>query len=294
MRRAPRPRGTPVDEPSRRRFPPRGAGTEATVTDVDGPVTRGSAPAPISPGRSFDTWDVDHPTALVHLPSGLRVHVCAYSDRAGAFTPLPRRQGGAARTADARRSRRQSRGCARGDGARAAVRAHRNGCGTLALVGGAPGGSGGLRFWVVVAVEAGAYGTPGGGHPWRPVESVPGALGMRGAGRQRVRARRAAAAPDHVPFGAECVAAGVRGARVLVPRIAPCRGSGRRVALQPGGDARALPGHRRRGRRRCGACAGAGGARPGIRRRIRAPAFGLVGARGPPPRDARSGVRVRG
>ena len=48
-------------------------------------------------------------------------------------------------------------------------------------------GEWGLRFWVVVAVEAGAYGNPGGGHPWLPVESVPGALGMRGpAGSARV------------------------------------------------------------------------------------------------------------
>ena len=43
----------------------------------------------LDPRRRFDTWDVDHPSALVHLPSGLRVHVCAYSGRAGAFTRFP-------------------------------------------------------------------------------------------------------------------------------------------------------------------------------------------------------------
>ena len=50
----------------------------------------GGAPwEPPHPRRRFDTWDVDHPTALVHLPSGLRAHVCAFSARAGVFTRFP-------------------------------------------------------------------------------------------------------------------------------------------------------------------------------------------------------------
>ena len=149
------------------------------MADVDGPVTHGGAPAPIAPGRHFDTWDVDHPTALVHLPSGLRVHVCAYSDRAGAFTRFPAGRGvrlgprtldGAAVNLvvaheETELGLRFER--AGPDAARLRWWTERN-------------GEWGLRFWVVVAVEPGAYGNPGGGHPWRPVESVPGALGMRG------------------------------------------------------------------------------------------------------------------
>ena len=59
------------------------------MTRGEGRDRRGAGPETFASGRRFDTWDVDHPSALVHLPSGLRVHVCAYSDRAGAFTRFP-------------------------------------------------------------------------------------------------------------------------------------------------------------------------------------------------------------
>ena len=149
------------------------------MTDVDGPVTHGAAPVPIAPGRRFDTWDVDHPTALVHLPSGLRVHVCAYSDRAGAFTRFsagkgvrlgPRTLDGAAVNLVAAHEETEI-----------GLRFERTGPDAARLRWWTERkGEWGLRFWVVVAVEAGAYGDPGSGHPWLPVESVPGALGMRG------------------------------------------------------------------------------------------------------------------
>ena len=149
------------------------------MTDVDGSATHGAAPAPIAPGRSFDTWDVDHPTALVHLPSGLRVHVCAYSDRAGAFTRFPAGKG-------VRLGPRTLDGTAVNlvvahEGTELGLRFERTGPDAARLRWWTERkGEWGLRFWVVVAVEAGAYGSPGGGHPWRPVESAPGALGMRG------------------------------------------------------------------------------------------------------------------
>ena len=149
------------------------------MTDVDGPVTHGGAPAPIAPGRSFDTWDVDHPTALVHLPSGLRVHVCAYSDRAGAFTRFPAGKG-------VRLGPRTLDGAAVNlvvahEETELGLRFERTGPDAARLRWWTERtGEWGLRFWVVVAVEAGAYGSPGGGHPWRPVESAPGALGMSG------------------------------------------------------------------------------------------------------------------
>ena len=147
--------------------------------DVDGPVTHGAAPVPIAPGRSFDTWDVDHPTALVHLPSGLRVHVCAYSDRAGAFTRFPAGNG-------VRLGPRTLDGAAVNlvvahEETELGLRFERTGPDAARLRWWTERrGEWGLRFWVVVAVEAGAYGNPGGGHPWRPVESAPSALGMSG------------------------------------------------------------------------------------------------------------------
>ena len=149
------------------------------MTDIEGPVTHGATPAPIAPGRRFDTWDVDHPTALVHLASGLRVHVCAYSDRAGVFTRFPAGKGVrlGPRTLDGTAVnlvvaheetelglRFEQTGP---DAARVRWWTERK-------------GEWGLRFWVVVAVEAGAYGNPRGGERWLPVESEPGALGMRG------------------------------------------------------------------------------------------------------------------
>ena len=136
-------------------------------------------PPTIAPGRSFDTWDVDHPTALVHLPSGLRVHVCAYSDRAGAFTRFPAGKGVrlGPRTLDGT--------------AVSLVVAHEETELGLRFEQTGPDaarvrwwterkGEWGLRFWVVVAVEAGAYGNPRGDDRRLPVETEPGALGMRG------------------------------------------------------------------------------------------------------------------
>ena len=149
------------------------------MTDIEGPVAHGATPAPIAPGRSFDTWDVDHPTALVHLPSGLRVHVCAYSDRAGVFARFPAGKG-------VRLGPRTLDGAAVN-----LVVAHEETELGLRFEQTGPDaarvrwwterkGEWGLRFWVVVAVEAGAYGNPRGDEHWLPVESVPGALGMRG------------------------------------------------------------------------------------------------------------------
>ena len=59
------------------------------MTDHDRRPEREVGREALDPRRHFDTWDVDHPSTFVHLPSGLRVHVCAYSDRAGAFTRFP-------------------------------------------------------------------------------------------------------------------------------------------------------------------------------------------------------------
>ena len=59
------------------------------MTDRDRRSEREAGWEPLDPRRRFDTWDVDHPAALVHLPTGLRAHVCAYSARAGAFTRFP-------------------------------------------------------------------------------------------------------------------------------------------------------------------------------------------------------------
>ena len=149
------------------------------MTDTEGPVPHAATSAPIAPGRHFDTWDVDHPTALVHLPSGLRIHVCAYSDRAGTLTRFPAGKG-------------VRLGPRTLDGAVVnLVVAHEETELGLRFEQTGPDaarlrwwteckGEWGLRFWVVVVVEAGAYGSPGGGHPWLPVESVPGALGMHG------------------------------------------------------------------------------------------------------------------
>ena len=149
------------------------------MTDIEGPAAHGAVPAPIVPGRSFDTWDVDHPTALVHLPTGLRVHVCAYSDRAGVFTRFPAGKGVrlGPRTLDGAAIdlvvaheetelglRFEQTGP---DAARVRWWTERK-------------GEWGLRFWVVVVVEAGAYGNPRGDDLWPPVETEPGALGMRG------------------------------------------------------------------------------------------------------------------
>ena len=59
------------------------------MTDHDRRPEREVGWEALDPRRRFDTWDVDHPSTLAHLPSGLRIHVCAYSDRVGAFTRFP-------------------------------------------------------------------------------------------------------------------------------------------------------------------------------------------------------------
>ena len=40
----------------------------------------------ISDTRAFNTWDSDHPADIIHLPSGLRASMCAYSNRTQTFT----------------------------------------------------------------------------------------------------------------------------------------------------------------------------------------------------------------
>ena len=149
------------------------------MTGTETAVPHAATPAPIAPGRHFDTWDVDHPTALVHLPSGLRVHVCAYSDRAGVFTRFPAGKG-------VRLGPRTLDGAVVNlvvahEETELGLRFERTGPDAARLRWWTERkGEWGLRFWVVVAVEAGSYGNPGGEHPWLPVESAPGALGALG------------------------------------------------------------------------------------------------------------------
>ena len=149
------------------------------MTVIEGSVEHGATPAPIAPGRSFDTWDADHPTALVHLPSGLRVHVCAYSDRAGVFTRFPAGKG-------VRLGPRTLDGAAVNlvvahEETELGVRFEQTGPDAARVRWWTERkGEWGLRFWVVVAVEPGAYGNPRGDDLWPPVETEPGALGMRG------------------------------------------------------------------------------------------------------------------
>ena len=132
---------------------------------------------PLDPRRRFDTWDVDHPTALVHLPSGLRAHVCAFSARAGAFTRFPA-----------------------GPGVRLGPRTLDGSVVNLAVVheGTELGlrfeqvgpdaarvrwwtertGEWGLRFWVVVALELGVFDRRRRGARWQSIEAEPEGLGV--------------------------------------------------------------------------------------------------------------------
>ena len=59
-----------------RRCSPRGGIRRGGIVTSDerpaSPASNEATPATIGPRRRFDTWDVDHPSALVHLPSGLR------------------------------------------------------------------------------------------------------------------------------------------------------------------------------------------------------------------------------
>ncbi|MCY4286076.1 MAG: trehalase family glycosidase [Thiotrichales bacterium] len=117
---------------------------------------------PAHPGRRFDTWDVDHPTALVHLPSGLRVHLCAYSDRAGAFTRFP--AGSRVRLEPrVRLGPRTLDGEAvdlavTHEGTGLGLRFERTGADTARVRWWTEHtGEWGLRFWVVIALEATAF-----------------------------------------------------------------------------------------------------------------------------------------
>ena len=128
--------------------------------------------------RRFDTWDVDHPSALVHLPSGLRAHVCAFSARAGAFTRFPAGNGVrlGPRTLD-------------GSTVNLVV-AHEGTELGLRLEQAGPDaarvrwwtqrkGEWGLRFWVVVVLELAVFADRCHRTPvrWQPIASEPGALG---------------------------------------------------------------------------------------------------------------------
>ena len=111
----------------------------------------------LDPRRHFDTWDVDHPSALVHLPAGLRVHVCAYSDRAGAFTRFPAgpQVGLGARTLDGERVD----FTATHEGTELALRFEQTGANTARVTWRTErSGEWGLRFWVVVVLETTAFG----------------------------------------------------------------------------------------------------------------------------------------
>ena len=120
---------------------------------------RDTAPGTLDPRRHFDTWDVDHPTALVHLPSGLRVHLCAYSDRAGAFTSF---HAGPQARLEARTLDGEAVDIAvTHEGTELGLRFERTEAdiarvrwSTLRT------GEWGLRFWVVLVLEPGAFGDP--------------------------------------------------------------------------------------------------------------------------------------
>ena len=136
---------------------------------------------PLDPRRRFDTWDVDHPTALVDLPSGLRAHVCAFSARAGAFTRFPagpgvrlgpRTLGGSVvNLAVAHEGTELGLrfGQVGPDAARVRWWTERT-------------GEWGLRFWVVVALELGVFDYPHLGAQWRSIEFEPGGLSADWAG----------------------------------------------------------------------------------------------------------------
>ena len=136
------------------------------------------AHAEVAPRRRFNTWDVDHPSALVHLPSGLRAHVCAYSDRAGAFTRFPAGRG-------VRLGPRTLDGSSVSlvvvhEGTELGLRFEQVGPDAACLRWRTErAGEWGLRFWVVVALElADSVGSPD-SPKFRRIESEPGALGMQ-------------------------------------------------------------------------------------------------------------------
>ena len=129
------------------------------MTDRERRPERETGRGTLDPRRHFDTWDVDHPTALVHLPSGLRVHLCAYSDRAGAFTSF--HAGPQARLGPRTLNGEAVDLTVTHEGTELGLRFEQTGpdiarmrWSTLRT------GEWGLRFWVVLALEVTAFGDP--------------------------------------------------------------------------------------------------------------------------------------
>ena len=143
------------------------------------PASNEATPATIDPRRRFDTWDVDHPSALVHLPSGLRAHVCAFSAHAGAYTRFPAGEGVrlGPRTLDGS----DVNLTVTHEGTRLGLRFEQVGPDAARMRWWTEcTGEWGLRFWVVVALERAVFADPR--HRaqvrWQPADSDAGALGV--------------------------------------------------------------------------------------------------------------------
>ena len=127
------------------------------MTDHDRRPEREVGWEALDPRRRFDTWDVDHPSALVHLPSGLRVRVCAYSDRAGAFTRFP--AGPQVRLGTRTLDGEAVDLAVTHEGTELGLRFERIGADTARVRWWTERtGEWGLRFWVVVVLEPTAFG----------------------------------------------------------------------------------------------------------------------------------------
>ena len=148
------------------------------MTAGERPRVAGIEPETLAARRHFDTWDVDHPTALVHLPSGLRVHVCAFSARAGAFTGFPAGKGVrlGPRTLDGSTVNL----VVAHEGTELGLRFEQTGPDAARVRWWTERtGEWGLRFWVVVALELPVFaGVRHRAHTrWQPIESEVSALG---------------------------------------------------------------------------------------------------------------------